>query len=289
MNYNNKAWWLLAPALLLMVASAFLPLMTVINYSLYYIFSGSTPQFVGLTNYMEVLRDPSFQGALGRQLLFSLAILIVEMPLGVLIALSMPKTGRFVAVSLVLLGIPLLIPYNVVGIVWRLIAQSDLGLIPAVLGAVGYEYNVSLDPIDAPMTLWALDVWHWTPLVALLSFAGLRSIPDAYYRAAEIDGASRWKTFRYVILPKLRPVLVLGFLLRFMDSFKIYAEPLLLTGGGPGNSTTFMSLFVARKAQSYELGYAGAASMIYLFIVIVFSYIFYQVLTQFGKVEAAEG
>jgi glycerol transport system permease protein len=287
-NYNNKAWWLLAPALLLMVASAFLPLMTVINYSLYYIFSGSTPQFVGLTNYMEVLRDPSFQGALGRQLLFSLAILIVEMPLGVLIALSMPKTGRFVAVSLVLLGIPLLIPYNVVGIVWRLIAQSDLGLIPAVLGAVGYEYNVSLDPIDAPVTLWALDVWHWTPLVALLSFAGLRSIPDAYYRAAEIDGASRWKTFRYVILPKLRPVLVLGFLLRFMDSFKIYAEPLLLTGGGPGNSTTFMSLFVARKAQSYELGYAGAASMIYLFIVIVFSYIFYQVLTQFGKVEVAE-
>jgi len=271
-----------------MVASAFLPLMTVINYSLYYIFSGSTPQFVGLTNYMEVLRDPSFQGALGRQLLFSLAILIVEMPLGVLIALSMPKTGRFVAVSLVLLGIPLLIPYNVVGIVWRLIAQSDLGLIPAVLGAVGYEYNVSLDPIDAPVTLWALDVWHWTPLVALLSFAGLRSIPDAYYRAAEIDGASRWKTFRYVILPKLRPVLVLGFLLRFMDSFKIYAEPLLLTGGGPGNSTTFMSLFVARKAQSYELGYAGAASMIYLFIVIVFSYIFYQVLTQFGKVEVAE-
>jgi len=271
--------------MLVMAISAFIPLMTVINYSLHYIFSGSIPEFVGLENFVQVMRDSAFQSALGRQLLFSIAILVVQIPLGIAIALSMPKKGVGVAISLVLLGIPLLIPYNVVGIVWRVFTQSDIGILAEVLSYIGYNYNVSLDPIDAPLTIFALDVWHWTPLIALLAYAGRMSIPDAFYRAAEIDGASTWKTFRYVTLPKLRPVLILGFLLRFMDSFKIYAEPLLLTGGGPGNTTTFMSLFVARKAQSYELGYAGAASMIYLFIVIVLSYVFFQFLTRLGQGE----
>jgi glycerol transport system permease protein len=286
MKYDNRAWLFLVPALAVMALSAFIPLMTVVNYSLYYIFSGSIPEFVGFANFVDVMRDSAFRGALGRQLLFSVSILAVEIPLGIAIALSMPKKGIGVAISLVLLGIPLLIPYNVVGIVWRLFSQSDIGLIAEVMSWVGYEYNVSLDPVDAPVTLFLLDVWHWTPLVALLSYAGYLAIPDAFYRAAEIDGASRWKVFRYVILPKLRPVLVLAFLLRFMDSFKIYAEPLLLTGGGPGNTTTFMSLFVARKAQSYELGYAGAASLIYLFIVIVMSYIFFQLLNKLGSGES---
>ncbi len=285
MNYDNRAWLFLVPALVVMAISAFIPLMTVVNYSVHYIFSGSIPEYVGLKNFVQVMQDPDFQGALGRQMLFSIAILVVEIPLGIAIALSMPKKGVGVAVSLVLLGIPLLIPFNVVGIVWRLFAQSDIGVLSGFFALFGYEYNVSLDPVDAPLTIFALDVWHWTPLVALLAYAGRRSIPDAFYRAAEIDGASAWKTFRYVTLPKLRPVLVLGFLLRFMDSFKIYAEPLLLTGGGPGNTTTFMSLFVARKAQSYELGYAGAASIIYLFIVIVLSYVFFQFLTRIGKGE----
>lgn len=283
MKYNNRAWLFLIPALGVMVLSAFIPLMTVINYSLHYIFSGSIPKYVGLANFVQVMKDPHFHGALGRQLLFSVAILAVEIPLGIVIAISIPKKGIGVAISLVLLGIPLLIPYNVVGIVWRLFTESDIGVVPEILGWFGYSYNVALSPIDAPLTIFVLDVWHWTPFVALLAYAGYVAIPDAYFRAAEIDGASAWKTFRYVTLPKLKPVLVLGFLIRFMDSFKIYAEPLLLTGGGPGDTTTFMSQFVARKAESYELGYAGAVSIIYLFIVILMSYLFFQLLTKLGE------
>ena len=129
-------------------------------------------------------------------------------------------------------------------------------------------------------TLILLDVWHWTPLVALLSYAGLQAIPNAFYQAASIDGASTWNTFRYVTLPKLKPVLIIGILLRFMDSFKMYSEPLLLTGGGPGNATTTLSLFVARKAESGDLGYAGAVSVLYLYIVILLSFIFFQIMTR---------
>jgi glycerol transport system permease protein len=282
---KNRAWLFMIPTLVLVSISAFIPLMTVINYSLHYIFSGSMPTFVGFENYSEVLRDPAFQGALGRQMVLSLLILGVEIPLGIAIALCLPRKGWGMAVCLVLLGIPLLIPFNVVGIIWRLFTQPDIGPLPAFLALFGYDFNVALDPVDAPATIFLLDVWHWTPLVTLLSFAGLQAIPDAYYQAAQIDGASVWKTFRYVTLPKLKPVLILAVLLRFMDSFKIYAEPLLLTGGGPGSSTTFLSLHVARKAQSYELGYAGAVSIIYLFIVIVFSYLFFQIITHMGEGE----
>jgi glycerol transport system permease protein len=280
---NQRPWLFLLPTLLLMSISAFVPLMTVINYSLHYIFAGSIPEFVGLQNYVEVMGDTNFRQALLRQLGYSIIVLIIEIPLGILIALSLPKKGNGVGLSLVLLGIPLLIPYNVVGIVWRLFSQSDIGIIPKVMFVLGYEYNVSLQAVDAFMTLLLLDIWHWTPFVALLSYAGLQAIPDAYYQAARIDGASRWKAFSYVTLPKLRPVLTLAILIRFMDSFKIYSEPLLLTGGGPGNATTFLSMFVARKAESYELGYAGAVSVIYLYIVIVLSYLFFQVATHSKK------
>ena len=280
---KNKGWLFLIPALLLMSVSAFIPLMTVVNYSLHYIFSGSAPTFVGLENYVEVLNEPNFHDALIRQLIFSFMVLLVEIPLGILIALAMPRQGFGVAISLVLLGIPLLIPYNVVGIIARLFTQSDIGAIPHFISMFNYDYNVALHSADAILTIFFIDVWHWTPLVVLLTYAGLQAIPDAYYQAAQIDGASTWSTFRYVTLPKLKPVLILGVLLRFMDSFKIYAEPLLLTGGGPGNATTFLSLHVARKAESYELGYAGAVSVIYLVIVIAFSYLFYQAMTHIGK------
>lgn len=280
---KQRPWVFLLPTLLLMSISAFVPLMTVVNYSLHYIFAGSIPEFVGLQNYVEVLNDANFQQALFRQLAYSFIVLIIEIPLGILIALSMPKRGNGVGLSLFLLGVPLLIPYNVVGIVWRLFTQSDIGIIPKFMSVLGYEYNVSLQSVDAFMTVLLLDIWHWTPFVALLSYAGLQAIPNAYYQAARIDGASIWKTFSYVTLPKLRPVLTLAILIRFMDSFKIYSEPLLLTGGGPGNATTFLSMFVARKAESYELGYAGAVSVIYLYIVIVLSYLFFQASTHSKK------
>lgn len=277
---RQRPWLFLLPTLVLMSISAFIPLMAVINYSLHTIFAGSAPEFVGLQNYADVMNDSQFRDALLRQLTYSLLVLLIELPLGVAIALCLPRKGGAVGLSLVLLGIPLLIPYNVVGIVWRLFTQSDIGVITHVLSFIGYDYNVSLHATDAFITLVLVDVWHWTPLVVLLAFAGLQAIPQSYYQAAEVDGASAWKTFRFVTLPKLRPVLTLGLLIRFMDSFKVYSEPLLLTGGGPGNATTFLSLFVARKAEAYELGYAGASSIIYLYVVIVMSYLLFQFITR---------
>jgi glycerol transport system permease protein len=280
---KNRAWLFLLPTLVLVAINAFIPMMTVVNYSLFNLYSGSTPEFIGLKNYYDLFRDAFFHSALWRQMIFSIAVLLVEIPLGIMIALCMPKKGIGIAISLVLLGFPLLIPYNVVGIIWRLFTQDNIGIVPTVLAWFGYKYNVAMVPIDAALTIFICDVWHWTPLITLLAFAGMQSIPDAFYQAAKIDGATPWKTFWYVTLPKMRNVLTIGILLRFMDSFKIYDEPMTITGGGPGSTTTFLNIFVARKAESYDLGYAGAVSIVYLLIVMIVSYLFFQVLSRAGK------
>ncbi|WP_253472829.1 carbohydrate ABC transporter permease [Natronocella acetinitrilica] len=126
-----------------------------------------------------------------------------------------------------------------------------------------------------------MDVWHWTSLVVLLCYSGLRAIPDAYYQAAKIDGASRFAVFRYVQLPKLAGVLTIAVLLRFMDSFMIYAEPFVLTGGGPGSSTTFLSQYLATMAiGQFDIGRAAAFSLIYFLIILALSWVFYTVITR---------
>ena len=135
-----------------------------------------------------------------------------------------------------------------------------------------------------------MDVWHWTPLVALLCYAGLRAIPDAYYQAARIDGASKFAVFRYIQLPKLRGVLMIAVLLRFMDSFMIYTEPFVLTGGGPGNATTFLSQYLTQKAVGqFDLGPAAAFSLIYFLIILLLCFILYNWMQRVGTADKVEG
>ena len=238
---NQKAWLLILPVLLCVAFSAILPLMTVVNYSVQDIISPERRVFVGTEWFAAVMRDQDLHDALGRQMIFSLAVLAVEIPLGIALALSMPAKGWQASITLVLVALSLLIPWNVVGTIWQIFGRADIGLLGASLQGLGIEYNYTGNARDAWLTVLVMDIWHWTPLVALLCYAGLRSIPDAYYQAAQIDGATKFAVFRFIQLPKLRGVLVIAVLLRFMDSFMIYTEPFVLTGGGPGNATTFLS------------------------------------------------
>jgi len=286
---TNRAWLFLLPALLVMAVNAFIPFMTVINYSFQDIFAGLPPVWIGMENYYTVMQDDLFRDSFVRQIIFSFLILAIEVPLGILIALGMPKGGWGATVALVVVGLPLLIPYNVVGIIWRVFTRSDLGLFPLLFQPFGYQYDVALNQVDAYWTVVLMDVWHWTPLIVLLCYSGLNAIPDAYYQAARIDGASRWKIFRFVILPRLRSVLTIGILLRFMDSFRIYSEVFLLTGGGPGSTTTFLSDVLVRKAVGgFEFGYAAAMSLIYFYFILIISYVFFLVLTNVGTGNDAQ-
>ena len=281
---NNRAWWLVLPVLILVGFTAIVPLMTVVNYSIQDIFDQDNAYFVGAEWYREILKDPRLQGALVRQFVFSGVVLLIEIPLGILVALMMPVKGRMAPIVLVTMAMPLLIPWNVVGTIWQIFGRADIGLLGAFLNGLGIDYNYASNPTDAWVTVVAMDVWHWTSLVALLCYSGLRSIPEAYYQAAKIDRASSWAVFRYIQLPKLQNVLVIAVLLRFMDSFMIYAEPFVLTGGGPGNATSFLSQTLTKMAiGQFDLGPAAAFSIIYFLIVLLVSWLFFTTITHLEK------
>ncbi|SAL26250.1 binding-protein-dependent transport systems inner membrane component [Caballeronia sordidicola] len=281
---NQKAWLLVVPVFICVAFSAILPLMTVVNYSVQDIISPTQHVFVGTEWFRSIMNDEDLRGALGRQMIFSLCVLLFEIPLGVGLALAMPASGWRASAALVVLAMPLLIPWNVVGTIWQIFARPDIGLLGYWLNDFGIDYNYTASPAAAWVTVLVMDIWHWTPLVALLCYAGLRAIPDAFYQAAEIDGASRFAVFRYIELPKMRGVLMIAVLLRFMDSFMIYTEPFVLTGGGPGDSTTFLSQYLTQKAVGqFDLGPAAAFSLIYFLIILLLCFILYNWMERVGK------
>ncbi|MFB3059666.1 MAG: carbohydrate ABC transporter permease, partial [Gammaproteobacteria bacterium] len=244
----QKAWFFVIPVIVLVSFNALIPLMTVINYSVQETFGNNLFFWEGVRWFEQVLNSDRFHQAFLRQLAFTGTILLIEIPLGIAVALSMPRQGPWVSVCLVLMALPLLIPWNVVGAMWNIFALPDIGLLGHSINSLGIDYNFTRQPVAAWLTTILMDVWHWTSLVVLLAYAGLCAIPDAYYQAAKIDGASAWAVFWRIQLPKMKRVLTIAILLRFMDSFMIYTEPFVLTGGGPGNTTTFLSIDLVKIA-----------------------------------------
>ncbi len=284
---NQRAWFMVLPVLVLVAFSAVLPLMTVVNYSVQDTFGNNQFFWAGLEWFEDVLGSERLQDAFVRQLAFSGIILAIEVPLGVFVALNMPKKGVWSSVCLVLMALPLLIPWNVVGTIWQIFGRVDIGLLGYALAKMGISYNYTQDVTSAWVTIIVMDVWHWTSLVALLGYAGLRSIPEAYYQAAKIDQASRWAVFRFIELPKMQGVLLIAILLRFMDSFMIYTEPFVVTGGGPGNATTLLSIDLVKMAVGqFDLGPAAAFSLIYFLVILLLSWVFYTVMTNLDKRDA---
>ncbi len=273
---NQRAWIFVVPVVILVAFNALIPLMTVVNYSVQETFGNNVFFWEGVKWFEQVLNSSRFHESFLRQLAFTGTILLIEVPLGVAVALTMPKKGPWVSVCLVLMALPLLIPWNVVGAMWNIFALPEIGLLGRTINAMGIDYNFTQQPVAAWLTTIAMDVWHWTSLVVLLAYAGLCSIPDAYYQAAKIDGASAWSVFWRIQLPKMKHVLTIAILLRFMDSFMIYTEPFVLTGGGPGNTTTFLSIDLVKIALGqFDLGPAAAMSLIYFLVVLLMCWIFY--------------
>jgi glycerol transport system permease protein len=273
---NHKAWVFVLPVVVLVAFNAIIPLMTVINFSVQESFGDNVFFWAGMRWFEQVLHSDRFHAALLRQLLFTGIVLAIQIPLGLAIALAMPRRGPWVSVCLVFMALPLLIPWNVVGAMWNIFALPDIGFLGKLINALGFHYNYTRQPLGAWFTVVLMDVWHWTSLVTLLCYAGLVAIPDAYYQAAKIDGAGRWAVFRHIQLPKLKHVLTIAVLLRFMDSFMIYTEVVVLTGGGPGNATTFLSIDLVKMALGqFDLGPAAAMSLIYFLVIMFSSWLFY--------------
>ena len=268
-----------------MAVCGVVPMAFVAYYSLHDTFGGNSFIWVGTTWFRQILVSPEFHGALLRSLGFSVLVLAIEMPLGIYVALKMPARGTLATVFIVLFTIPLLTPTIVVGYLWAAMTLPKAGLLFEALSLLGLNLNMN-NPVVVWLVLGVMDAWHWTGLVVLLCYAGLRAIPDDYYRAARIDGASAWAVFRYIQLPKLRTVLIVAVLIRFMDSFIIYTEPYVVARGGPGVSTTFLSRELVQTALvEFNIGEGGAMAVIYFLVVLCVSWAFFSLVVSKASLD----
>ena len=275
-----RPYFLILPSIILISIVGILPMIMVIYYSLHDSFFGGNYIWVGLYWFKQLFVSSDFLDSLMRSFLFSFLALSIQIPLGLLIAKKIPKSGFFASTIIVLIVVPLLIPKIVIGHIWSFLTIPQIGLIDHLANFFNITFDLNTNIFQVWFIILLMDTWHWTSLVVLLCYAGLKAIPFQYYHAAYIDGASNWSIFSKIELPKLKKVLLIAILLRFMDSFIIYTETYVLTRGGPYMSTTFLSHDLVQTATvQFDLGEGGAMAVIYSMIVIITSFIFYKIIS----------
>jgi len=239
--------------------------------------------FVGTENFIRLFsgKDPEFYESIKITLVFFVLATGIEFILGLGIALLFyGKNFKGKSLLLSLLIIPMAMTPAVVGLVWKLLYNSEYGVLNFLLQKFFGIKVVWLGYSMAFVSVLIVDIWQWTPFMALIIYAGLQSLPAEPYEAGLIDGATNLQIFRYITLPLLKPIILLSILLRSIDALKFFDVPYVLTKGGPGSSTEFLSLHVFRLAfaQTGWIGRASATAVILLIIVVVFTTILIRVL-----------
>ncbi len=237
-------------------------------------------QFVGLENYRDLIgADGNFYDAVGHTAIFVLAVVPVELALGLLIALWIDRAFPGRRLVLTILMIPTMIAPVVVGMIWRFFLLPSFGILTVYMNRFGFfeEESVFSGPVTAFVALMVIDVWEWTPFVMLIMLAGLAALPRAPIEAATIDGASRWQIFRHIQLPMLTPLIVVAVMLRAIDASKLFDTVYVLTGGGPGNATEVISTFAYRtNFVRWDLGYGAAVCLVLAFASLVAAAVFFK-------------
>jgi multiple sugar transport system permease protein len=280
---------LIAPAVLTLVLFQVVPILVGANTS-FREWSLHDPKrtWVGLANYAHVLSDPEFlRVVLPNTFGFMIASVACSLVLGLAVALMLNRQfpGRVVVQSFVLL--PLMVAPVIAAIMIRWMFNDQFGVVNAVLGGLG------LPPISwltqrwtAFLVILATDVWLWTPWFALILLAGLQSLPPEPFEAAQIDAASRWRTFRYITLPMLRPVIVVCVVIRAIDAFRTFDIVWTISGGGPARATEVFSIYAyVESFQFLNLGRGSAAAVIGAVIIVIFAMALYRVLNRYVEVS----
>ena len=280
---SNSGWIFVAPAVVLLGVVGLIPLITVINYSFFEIFILDQRFWVGLEWYGDIIRSDRFWSSFGRSALFSALVLIIQIPLGIAIALCIPKGKLWVGVVLSVVALPLLVPWNMIPSLWLGLLDPETGIAGRILSTFGWSIDWKSSAVQTWAVILAMDTWHWTSLVVLLCYSALTTIPTSYYQAADIDGAGPWQVFRHIQLPKLHHVLLMAVLLRFMDSFMIYTEAFPINAGGPRGATMFLAVDLGEDIKAFNYGPSAARSVLYFLIVLSVAWLFTKAQGQLDK------
>ncbi len=271
---------LLAPLLVFVVTIAIYPLF----FSFYISFfkyrltdPTQTRTFLGLANYLTALEDPQVVKSVTNTLIFVFGTVTIEMIVGLGLALLLSAETHMIRTIRSFLLIPMAIPPLVVGLVWKSLYNADFGVIPYYLKSIGVD--VGRGPLGesstAMLSVILIDLWQWSPLLMIIFLAGLKSLPHEPFEAARVDGATRWQSFWYITLPMLKPTILIGLLLRTMQSFKVFDIIYATTAGGPGSATTVLNYHIYTVGMTFfDMGYAAALANILLIIIAVLSVLY---------------
>ena len=230
--------------------------------------TGVGAPFTGLANYLAVVGDDAFWQSLAFTAGFTAVVVAIEVPLGFALALLVNRSfpGRRVLFTALLL--PIMIAPSLLGVMYRLLLNGDIGALPALLGKVGVSVSL-FSPSSVVPLLIVLDALQWTPFTFLILYAGLQGVPAELYEAAAVDGAPYLRTVRSVVVPVMAPVLASAVFLRAIDAFRTFDVIYVLTGGGPGTSTTTASIYIYKTAFTKgDFGAASAASVLMLLLLL---------------------
>ncbi len=267
----TDSWFpFLAPTILVFLVITIFPLVYSVTLSLHSWRLGS-PQswnFVGIGNFRQVFTiDPYFWTTARVTAIYISVSVVAQLLIGLGVALLLNRQFRGIGLLRTMFLLPTMMTPVVVGVTWRIMYNPDLGFINQILRYSGQGMVNWLG--DASVALWAViavEVWQWTPFIALIILAGLRSLPTDPFEAALIDGASSWQMFVHIVLPLIRPFVMVALLVRTMDAFKAYDLVFILTEGGPGLSTEILSFYAYRTGFNFfQMGYAAALSLVLLF------------------------
>lgn len=272
---GREGWLLVSPALAILLVMTVIPAGYLL-YNSFFSFPLLSPQlksFVGLANYQYVLTDPNVRNGLIVAVVFVVLAVGIETVIGLLLALALAKRTLGNSIASTLLLLPFAVAPVVSALLWRELLNPNYGWVDHYLQKFGLA-SAPIDWLGSSFTSWValigLDVWQWTPFVALILMAGLQGIPREPQEAAAVDGASRWEMFWHVTLPLLRPFIAIAVLLRAVEAFKTFATVRVLTGGGPGTSTEIINLTIYRVGlQNFQIGAAAALGMVFLILLLV--------------------
>lgn len=231
--------------------------------------SGDT-SFVGIDNYIDLLTDPEWWDAARVTAVFTIAVVAIEFVVAMAVAMALHRITRGAPLLRALFLLPMAMAPVAALFNWRLMLNASSGVINYILGAIGLpQPDWTGQATTALTSLVMVDVWQWTPFILVILVGGLSAVPDDVYEAAAVDGASGWQTFRHITLPMLKPFILVALLFRTIDALKTFDSIQILTGGGPGSSTTTLNFYAFREGISFlNFGRSAAAATLLLVLAI---------------------
>ncbi|MCX7653796.1 MAG: sugar ABC transporter permease [Fervidobacterium sp.] len=263
-------WLFVFPALIVVLAVLVYPMMYAVYMSGYEwnLFDKVNRKIVFFNNYLKLFSDYEFLHSLWLQLGFIVIALPIETVIGFFVALLLNREGKFYSIARSLLLLPVFILPVISGLTWRMMLQPEYGMVSFILEKLGFGVKAWLaEPRFAYGMVIIQDVWRMWPFMFMFIYAGLSGLPKEYLEAAEIDGAGFWTKVFKIIIPYLRSTIATGFLLRLIDALRIFSEVYVMTGGGPGNATLLLSLYINKQAfEFFNIGYAATMGVFLLII-----------------------